>query len=91
MGVHLAPFSPHPESHNWIGQWLIAFRSLKKVAVTARLIVRFLLPVPIDQPAVVKAWIREYEPTLYILEAEREQNGQKLVRGSAKFIDRDLV
>jgi len=26
-------------------------------AMTARLIVRFLLPVAIDQPAVVKAWI----------------------------------
>jgi acyl-coenzyme A thioesterase PaaI-like protein len=63
----------------------------QKVAVTARLIVRFLLPVAIDQPAVVKAWIREYEPPLYVLEAELEQNGQTLVRGSAKFIDRDLI
>jgi acyl-coenzyme A thioesterase PaaI-like protein len=63
----------------------------KKVGVTARLIVRFLLPVVIDQPAIVKAWIREYEPPLYVLEAELEQNGQTLVRGSAKFIDRDLI
>jgi acyl-coenzyme A thioesterase PaaI-like protein len=61
------------------------------VAVTARLIVRFLLPVAIDQPAVVKAWIREYEPPLYVLEAELEQNRQTLVRASAKFIDRDLI
>jgi acyl-coenzyme A thioesterase PaaI-like protein len=60
-------------------------------AVTARLIVRFLLPVAIDQPATVKAWIREYEPPLYVLEAELEQNGQVLVRGSAKFINRDLM
>jgi acyl-coenzyme A thioesterase PaaI-like protein len=60
-------------------------------AVTARLIVRFLLPVIIDQPAVVKAWIREYEPPLYVLEAELEQNGKVLVRGSAKFINRDLI
>jgi acyl-coenzyme A thioesterase PaaI-like protein len=63
----------------------------QKVAVTARLIVRFLLPVTIDQPAVVKAWIREYEPPLYVLEAEIEQKGEILVRGSAKFIDRDLI
>jgi acyl-coenzyme A thioesterase PaaI-like protein len=61
------------------------------VAVTARLIVRFLLPVAINQPAVAKAWIREYEPPLYVLEAELEQNGQILVRASAKFIDRDLI
>jgi acyl-coenzyme A thioesterase PaaI-like protein len=60
-------------------------------AVTARLIIRFLLPVSIDHPAVVKAWIREYEPPLYVLEAELEQNGQILVRASAKFIDRDLI
>lgn len=60
-------------------------------AMTARLIVRFLLPVAIDQPAVVKAWIREYEPPLYVLEAELEQNGKVLVRGSAKFINRDLI
>lgn len=61
------------------------------VAVTARFIVRFLLPVVIRQPAVVRAWIREYEPPLYVLEAEIEQNGRILVRASAKFIDRDLV
>jgi acyl-coenzyme A thioesterase PaaI-like protein len=60
-------------------------------AVTARLIIRFLLPVAIDQPAVVRAWIREYEPPLYVLEAELEQNGRILVRASAKFINRDLI
>jgi len=60
-------------------------------AVTARLIVRFQLPVAVDQPAVVKAWIREYEPPLFVLEAELEQNGQTLVRASAKFIDRNLM
>jgi acyl-coenzyme A thioesterase PaaI-like protein len=63
----------------------------QKSALTSRLIVRFLLPVAIDQPAVVKAWIREYEPPLYVLEAELEQNGQPLVKASAKFIDRDLI
>jgi acyl-coenzyme A thioesterase PaaI-like protein len=61
------------------------------VAVTARLIVRFLFPVAVDQTAVVKAWIREYEPPLYVLESELEQDGRTLVRASAKFIDRDLI
>jgi acyl-coenzyme A thioesterase PaaI-like protein len=60
-------------------------------AVTARMIIRYLLPVEIDQPAVVKAWIKEYEPPLYVLESEIEQNKKILVRASAKFIDRDLV
>jgi acyl-coenzyme A thioesterase PaaI-like protein len=58
------------------------------VAVTARLIIRFLLPVSIDRPASIRAWIREYEPPLYVLESELEQTGQVLVRASAKFIDR---
>ena len=61
------------------------------VAVTARFIARFLLPVVVRQPAIVRAWIREYEPPLYVLEAEIEQTGRILVRASAKFIDRDLV
>jgi hypothetical protein len=60
-------------------------------AVTARLIVRFILPVNIDQPASVIAWLREYEPPLYVLEAELEQSGKTLVRASAKFIDRELT
>jgi acyl-coenzyme A thioesterase PaaI-like protein len=63
----------------------------QKSGVTARLIIKYLIPVAIDQPAVVKAWMREYEPPLYVLESEIEQNGQTLVKASAKFIDRDLV
>lgn len=59
-------------------------------AVTARLIIRFILPVAVDQSAVVRAWIRENEPPLYVLEAELAQKGQVLVRASAKFIDRNL-
>jgi hypothetical protein len=35
------------------------------VAVTARMIIRYLLPVAIDQLAFVKAWIREYEQPEY--------------------------
>lgn len=38
------------------------------VAVTARLIIRYILPVDIGQPVAVKAWLREYEPPLYVLE-----------------------
>lgn len=57
------------------------------VAVTARLIVRFILPVAVDQTAAVKAWITEFEPPLYVLEAQMEQNGRIVVRASAKFID----
>jgi acyl-coenzyme A thioesterase PaaI-like protein len=59
--------------------------------VTARLIIRFLFPVAIDQPVIVKAWIREYEPPLYVLEAELEQRGRAVVRASAKFMDRDTL
>jgi len=62
-----------------------------KTAVTARLIVRFLSPVAVDRTAVVKSWLTEYEPPLYVLEAEVEQNGRALVRASAKFIDHDLA
>jgi len=40
---------------------------------------------------IVKAWLREYEPRLYVLEAEIEQNRRTLVRASAKFINRDLA
>jgi acyl-coenzyme A thioesterase PaaI-like protein len=61
------------------------------IAVTARLIIRFISPVNTGQPISVKAWLREYEPPLYVLESEIEQNGKVLVRASAKFIDRDLA
>jgi acyl-coenzyme A thioesterase PaaI-like protein len=63
----------------------------KVAAVTARMITRFLRPVIIDKPAIVKAWIREYEPPLYVLESELEQDQKVLVRASAKFINRDLI
>ncbi len=60
-------------------------------AVTARLIIRYILPVAIGYPAVVRAWIKEYEPPLYVLEAELVQKDQILVRASAKFIDHGLI
>lgn len=58
-------------------------------AVTARLIVRYLFPIKVHQLATVRAWIREYEPPLFVLEAELVQNGKAVVRASAKFIDMD--
>jgi acyl-coenzyme A thioesterase PaaI-like protein len=58
-------------------------------AVTARLIVRYLLPVRIDKPARVRAWLREYEPPLYVLEAELEQEQKVAVHATAKFINQD--
>lgn len=57
-------------------------------ALTARMILRYLLPVEVDRPATVRAWLCEYEPPLSVLEAELEQNGRVMVRASAKFIDR---
>ena len=59
-------------------------------AVTARLIVRYQFPVKTDCPATVRAWMREYEPPLYVLEAEIEQDGKIVVRGSAKFMNQDI-
>jgi acyl-coenzyme A thioesterase PaaI-like protein len=59
-----------------------------RIAFTARLIVRFLLPIQTERNAIVRAWIREFEPPLYVLEAEVAQHGDVLVRASAKFIDR---
>ena len=59
--------------------------------MTARLIIRYILPVNINQTACVKAWLREYEPPLYVLEAELEQKGRVLVRASAKFIKWELA
>lgn len=60
-----------------------------KTAVTARLIVRFLLPIAIDDTAVIRAWLRDYSPPLFVLEAELEQNGVVMASAAAKFIDRD--
>jgi uncharacterized protein (TIGR00369 family) len=65
--------------------------SYGKAAVTARLIVRFLLPIAIDNTAVIRAWLRDSSPPLFVLEAELEQNGKILAQGTAKFIDRDGI
>jgi acyl-coenzyme A thioesterase PaaI-like protein len=58
-------------------------------AVTARLIVRYSSPVKTTEPVAVRSWIREYEPPLYVLEAELEQGGKAVVRASAKFMNMD--
>jgi acyl-coenzyme A thioesterase PaaI-like protein len=60
-----------------------------KVAVTARLIVRFLLPIRIDDAAVIRAWLRDYSPPLFVLEAELMQNGRVMASAAGKFIDRN--
>jgi acyl-coenzyme A thioesterase PaaI-like protein len=60
-----------------------------KVAVTARLIVRFSLPVETDRTAVVRAWLRDYSPPLFVLEAELAQNGEVMAHAAGKFIDRE--
>jgi hypothetical protein len=48
-----------------------------------------LLPVSIDRTAVIRAWLRDYSPPLFVLEAELAQNGQVMASAAAKFIDRD--
>ncbi len=60
-----------------------------KSGVTARLIVRFLHPVAAGVPAEITARLCEYEPPLYVLEAELAQQGSVRARAAAKFIDRD--
>jgi acyl-coenzyme A thioesterase PaaI-like protein len=60
-----------------------------KVAVTARLIVRFLLPIVIDNTAVIRAWLRDSSPPLFVLEAELAQNGRVMASAAGQFIDRD--
>ncbi len=60
-----------------------------KAAVTARLIVRFLLPVATGQAALVRAWVRENSAPLFVLEAELVQNGRVVASAAAKFIDRE--
>lgn len=60
-----------------------------KSGVTARLIVRFLHPVRAGTPAEITARLCEYEPPLYVLEADLVQQGDVCARATAKFIDRD--
>ena len=60
-----------------------------KVGVTARLIVRFLLPVATDHTAVICAWLRDFSPPLFVLEAELTQGGRIMASAAGKFIDRD--
>jgi acyl-coenzyme A thioesterase PaaI-like protein len=62
-----------------------------RVAVTARLIVRFLLPIATDSTAVVRAWLRDSSPPLFVLEAELLQSGRVMASAAGKFIDRSGV
>jgi acyl-coenzyme A thioesterase PaaI-like protein len=58
-------------------------------AVTARLIVRYLLPIKAGKPMRVQAWMREYEPPLYVLESKLVQESRVVVQATAKFINQD--
>ena len=60
-----------------------------KAAVTARLIVRFLHPVALNDDAVIRAWLKDFSPPLFVLEAELVQNGRITATAAAKFIDRN--
>lgn len=59
-----------------------------KAAVTARLIVRFSFPVVTGRAAVIHAWLRDYSPPLYVLEAELVQDNRVVAHAAGKFIDR---
>jgi uncharacterized protein (TIGR00369 family) len=59
-----------------------------RAGVTARLIVRFLLPIATDRAAVVRARMRELSPPLFVLEAEVVQDGRTVATGAGKFIER---
>jgi acyl-coenzyme A thioesterase PaaI-like protein len=62
------------------------------VAVTAELAVRFLAPVRLDHPALVRASIDETTlHPLYHVRAEIEQDRKLMARASAKFVVRGYL
>lgn len=56
------------------------------VAVTAELTVRFVEPVALGQPALVRAHVEKTARSLYFARAELVQNGVCMARASAKFV-----
>jgi acyl-coenzyme A thioesterase PaaI-like protein len=57
------------------------------VGVTAELTLRFLAPLRLDRPARVRAaLIAAQTHSLYCLQAELEQDGQRVARATAKFL-----
>jgi uncharacterized protein (TIGR00369 family) len=59
---------------------------LGEEAVTAELTVRFLHPVSLDRDAIVRARRLGARRQLFTMEAEMEQDGVVLARGTAKFL-----
>lgn len=57
-------------------------------AVTADLKIRFRHALKLEKHAIVKAWIKNNSNTLYILEAEIDQDGQIKASATGKFVSK---
>jgi len=57
------------------------------VALTVRLDVRYRLPVRVALPVVVRGWLVSSRPPLFNLAAELRQNGLRMARVSAVFME----
>ena len=60
-------------------------------AVTGRLNVRFRHPVKLGADAVMRAWVVEQYPPLYLLKAELNQEGNVCALADAKFFQEDAM
>jgi uncharacterized protein (TIGR00369 family) len=58
-----------------------------QVGMTGELKVRFLAPVDVDTPAVVKAWLVDSHGPLHCLRAELTQEGAIKAKATAKFME----
>ena len=56
-------------------------------ATTGELALRFLRPVAIDTPAIVRARVKRSHSPLHIVEAELSQGGELCVRATGKFME----
>jgi acyl-coenzyme A thioesterase PaaI-like protein len=59
-----------------------------KAGLTAELNIRFIAPVITGRAALVKAWMTDSHPPLYILEGNIIQNCKIAVRATGKFMKR---
>ena len=60
-------------------------------AVTGRLNVRFRHPVRLGTDAVLRAWMVQHHPPLYMLKAELAQEGKVCALADAKFFREDAI
>ena len=60
-----------------------------KAGFTAELNIRFVQPVITGQAALVRAWITDSFPPLYIMAAYIHQNCRIVVRATGKFMERE--